>query len=83
MVPSSSASRLPSDATLTAALLDAVRASFDAGQRAQVSVNAARSTVESTLGLPPGSLKSDGKWRGKSKDIVQAEFVWERPHHPS
>jgi hypothetical protein len=70
-----SPSPAPSDDTLAAALRDAVKRIFDAGDLSELTVKRVRAAAERKLQLPEDFFKGHPEWRGKSKEIVEAEAV--------
>ncbi|KAI9787614.1 MAG: hypothetical protein M1839_000145 [Geoglossum umbratile] len=63
----------PPDATLDAALRDAAKCIFDAGDLNYLTLRGVRTAVEKQLNLPEAFFKDHLEWRGKSKGIVEAE----------
>ncbi|KAI9772066.1 MAG: hypothetical protein M1840_001354 [Geoglossum simile] len=63
----------PSDAALTAALRDAVRRTFNAGDLGDLTVKRVRAAAERELQLSEDFFKGHPEWRARSKEIVEAE----------
>jgi hypothetical protein len=73
--PQSSPVAAPSGTALAAALRDAVERIFNAGDLSGLTVKRVRSAAEKQLKLPEGFFREHPKWKGKSKEIIEAEAV--------
>ncbi|KAI9868322.1 MAG: hypothetical protein M1813_005765 [Trichoglossum hirsutum] len=71
--PQSSPVAAPSGTALAAALRDAVERIFNAGDLSGLTVKRVRSAAEKQLKLPEGFFREHPKWKGKSKEIIEAE----------
>ena len=65
----------PSSATLAAALRDTVKRIFNAGNLNDLTVKRVRAAAEKQLQLPEDFFKDHPEWRGRSKEIIEAEAV--------
>ena len=64
-----------SDAALATALRGAVKRIFNAGDLSSLTVKRVRAAAEKQLKLPEDFFKDHPEWKGKSKEVVEAEAV--------
>lgn len=66
---------LPSDARIERQLRDVVRAAFKQQEFDDLTLKNVRAKATTTLSLPEDFLKTDKRWKEKSKEIVRSEVV--------
>jgi hypothetical protein len=65
--------KIPADATITAALRNAVVTSYKNDDSDNLTVNLIREVATRKLKLPEDFLKSDEKWKARSKEVIKDE----------
>ena len=68
----------PPNATIEQALRHAVQSVYQNGNLEDLTVKRIRKSTEKDLDLPEDFLKTDHRWKEKSKVVIQSEVVGEQ-----